>query len=213
MINAKQIAMVEAVLFAAAEPMEYAKLASVLGMDDEQILLIMDALNTKYNEDSSGICLLRLDTKYQLCSKKEYVDAVRNALDLKRNSPLSQAAFEVLAIIAYNQPITKPYIEQIRGVDCSGVVNTLCQRGLVEEKGRLDVPGRPVLYGTTSDFLRCFSLNSLDDLPDLPEGDKEILMSDVDNGQLSLFDDVEDENTVQEDDSSNIQAENTENIQ
>lgn len=193
MINDKQIAMVEAVLFAAAEPIEYTKLASVLGMDDEQILLSMDALSEKYSADNSGICLLKLDTKYQLCSKKEYVEAVRNVLDLKRNAPLSQAAFEVLAIVAYNQPITKPYIEQIRGVDCSGVVNTLCQRGLVEEKGRLDVPGRPVLYGTTADFLRCFSLNSLDDLPELPQSDKEVLMSDVDNGQLSLFDGGEEE--------------------
>jgi segregation and condensation protein B len=188
LINNKQIATVEAVLFAAAEPIEYTKLATVLGMDDEQILLIMDALQKKYDSEDSGICLLQLDQKYQLCSKKEFVEAVRNVLDLKRNTPLSQAAFEVLAIIAYNQPITKPYIEQIRGVDCSGVVNTLCQRGLVEEKGRLDVPGRPVLYGTTSDFLRCFSLNSLDDLPELPQTDKDILMSDVDNGQLSLFD-------------------------
>lgn len=198
MINDKQIAMVEAVLFAAAEPIEYTKLASVLGMDDEQILLSMDALREKYEADSSGICLLKLDTKYQLCSKKEYVDAVRNVLDLKRNAPLSQAAFEVLAIVAYNQPITKPYIEQIRGVDCSGVVNTLCQRGLVEEKGRLDVPGRPVLYGTTADFLRCFSLNSLDDLPELPQTDKEVLMSDVDNGQLSLFDGGDEEDTSEE---------------
>jgi segregation and condensation protein B len=188
LINNKQVAMVEAVLFAAAEPIEYNKLSTVLGMDDEQILLCLDALQNKYEADDSGICLLKLDTKYQLCSKKEYVDAVRDVLDLKRNAPLSQAAFEVLAIVAYNQPITKPYIEQIRGVDCSGVVNTLCQRGLVEEKGRLDVPGRPVLYGTTADFLRCFSLNSLDDLPELPQNDKDILMSDVDNGQLSLFD-------------------------
>jgi segregation and condensation protein B len=187
--------MVEAVLFAAAEPIEYTKLASVLGMDDEQILLAMDALNEKYSAENSGICLLKLDTKYQICSKKEYVEAVRNVLDLKRNAPLSQAAFEVLAIVAYNQPITKPYIEQIRGVDCSGVVNTLCQRGLVEEKGRLDVPGRPVLYGTTADFLRCFSLNSLEDLPELPQSDKEVLMSDVDNGQLSLFDGGADEQT------------------
>ncbi len=188
MINEKQIAMVEAVLFAAAEPVEYRKLASVLGMDDEQILIIMDELKKKYNEDISGICLLQLSDKFQLCSKKEYIDAVRAVLDLKRNAPLSQAAFEVLAIIAYNQPITKPYMEQIRGVDCSGVVSTLLQRGLIEEKGRLDVPGRPVLYGTTSDFLRCFSLGSLDDLPELPKTDKDILMSDVDNGQLSLFD-------------------------
>ena len=189
MINKKQVASVEAVLFAAAEPIEYTKIAIALGMDDEQILLCIDAHNEKYSAEDSGICLLQLDVKYQLCSKKEYVEAVRNVLDLKRNAPLSQAAFEVLAIIAYNQPITKPYIEQIRGVDCSGVVNTLCQRGLVEEKGRLDVPGRPVLYGTTSDFLRCFSLSSLSELPELPKEDKEVLMSDVDNGQLSLFDD------------------------
>lgn len=205
MINEKQIAMVEAVLFASADPIEYTKLAAVLGMDDEQILLVMDELNKKYGAESSGICLLQLDTKYQLCSKKEFIDAVRSVLDLKRNSPLSQAAFEVLAIIAYNQPITKPYIEQIRGVDCSGVVNTLCQRGLVEEKGRLEVPGRPVLYGTTADFLRCFSLKSLDDLPELPQGDKEILMSDVDNGQLSLFDGVSDDGTDAEADAENAQ--------
>ena len=193
MINKKQVASVEAVLFAAAEPIEYTKIATALGMDDEQILLCIDALKEKYNAEDSGICLLQLDVKYQLCSKKEYVEAVRSVLDLKRNAPLSQAAFEVLAIIAYNQPITKPYIEQIRGVDCSGVVNTLCQRGLVEEKGRLDVPGRPVLYGTTSDFLRCFSLNSLSELPELPKEDREVLMSDVDNGQLSLFDDSAEE--------------------
>lgn len=193
MINKKQIAAVEAVLFAAAEPIEYTKLAMALGMDDEQILLCIDALNKKYEAEDSGICLLQLDTKYQLCSKKDFIEVVRNVLDLKRNAPLSQAAFEVLAIVAYNQPITKPYIEQIRGVDCSGVVNTLCQRGLIEEKGRLDVPGRPVLYGTTSDFLRCFSLNSLSDLPELPKEDKEVLMSDVDNGQLSLFDDSAEE--------------------
>ena len=194
MINKKQVASVEAVLFAAAEPIEYTKIAAALGMDDEQILLCIDALNEKYSADDSGICLLQLDAKYQLCSKKEYVEAVRNVLDLKRNAPLSQAAFEVLAIIAYNQPITKPYIEQIRGVDCSGVVNTLCQRGLIEEKGRLDVPGRPVLYGTTTDFLRCFSLNSLSELPELPKEDREVLMSDVDNGQLSLFDESASEN-------------------
>ena len=187
------MASVEAVLFAAAEPIEYTKIATALGMDDEQILLSLDALSEKYNAEDSGICLLQLGNKYQLCSKKEYVEVVRNVLDLKRNAPLSQAAFEVLAIIAYNQPITKPYIEQIRGVDCSGVVNTLCQRGLIEEKGRLDVPGRPVLYGTTADFLRCFSLNSLSELPELPKEDKEVLMSDVDNGQLSLFDDSAEE--------------------
>ena len=188
MIEKKQIAAAEAVLFAAAEPIDYLKIANVLGYDGETMLLILDELRKKLDAEDSGICLLQLDTKYQLCSKKEFVEEIRTVLDLKRNAPLSQAAFEVLAIIAYNQPITKPYIEQIRGVDCSGVVNTLCQKELVEEKGRLDVPGRPVLYGTTANFLRCFSLNSLEELPELPSADKEILMSDVDNGQLPLFD-------------------------
>ena len=142
---------------------------------------------------------MKLGSKYQLCSKKEYINEVRAVLDLKRNTPLSQAAFEVLAIIAYNQPITKPYIEQIRGVDCSGVVSTLCQRGLIEEKGRLEVPGRPVLYGTTDDFLRCFSLSALSELEELPNVDKQLLMSDVDSGQLSLFDGDSDPETSEED--------------
>lgn len=189
MIDKKQIAAAQAVLFAAAEPVEYNKIASVLGIDDDTMLTVLDELKNKLDAEDSGICLLQLDNKYQLSSKKEFVEEIRTILDLKRNAPLSQAAFEVLAIIAYNQPITKPYIEQIRGVDCSGVVNTLCQKELVEEKGRLDVPGRPVLYGTTANFLRCFSLNSLDDLPELPTADRDVLMSDVENGQLSLFDD------------------------
>ena len=128
MIEKKQIAAAEAVLFAAAEPIDYLKIANVLGYDGETMLLILDELRKKLDAEDSGICLLQLDTKYQLCSKKEFVEEIRTVLDLKRNAPLSQAAFEVLAIIAYNQPITKPYIEQIRGVDCSGVVNTLCQK-------------------------------------------------------------------------------------
>ncbi len=187
-MDKKLVAMAEAILFAVAEPLEYSKLSAVMGIDDEQVLLVLDELKKRLSAEDSGITLLQLDSKYQICSKKEFVEEIRTVLDLKRNAPLSQAAFEVLAIIAYNQPITKPYIEQIRGVDCSGVVNTLCQKELVEEKGRLDVPGRPVLYGTTANFLRCFSLNSLDELPALPTADREVLMSDVDNGQLSLFD-------------------------
>ena len=182
------LAVAEAVLFAAAEPIEHTRLSIVLGTDSETTLELLDVLKERYEKEESGLCLLKLGSKYQICSKKEYKNEVRAVLDLKRNTPLSQAAFEVLAIIAYNQPITKPYIEQIRGVDCSGVVTTLCQRGLIEEKGRLDVPGRPVLYGTTDDFLRCFSLSALSELEELPNVDKQMLMSDIDSGQLSLFD-------------------------
>lgn len=193
------LAIAEAVLFAAAEPIEHTRLSIVLGTDSEVTLEILDILKEKYEQEESGLCLLKLGSKYQLCSKKEYINEVRAVLDLKRNTPLSQAAFEVLAIIAYNQPITKPYIEQIRGVDCSGVVSTLCQRGLIEEKGRLEVPGRPVLYGTTDDFLRCFSLSALSELEELPNVDKQLLMSDVDSGQLSLFDGDSDPETSEED--------------
>lgn len=199
MIEKKLLAIAEAVLFAAAEPIEHTRLSIVLGTDSEVTLEILDILKEKYEQEESGLCLLKLGSKYQLCSKKEYINEVRAVLDLKRNTPLSQAAFEVLAIIAYNQPITKPYIEQIRGVDCSGVVNTLCQRGLIEEKGRLEVPGRPVLYGTTDDFLRCFSLSALSELEELPNVDKQLLMSDVDSGQLSLFDGDSDPETSEED--------------
>lgn len=199
MIEKKLLAIAEAVLFAAAEPIEHTRLSIVLGTDSEVTLEILDILKEKYEQEESGLCLLKLGSKYQLCSKKEYINEVRAVLDLKRNTPLSQAAFEVLAIIAYNQPITKPYIEQIRGVDCSGVVSTLCQRGLIEEKGRLEVPGRPVLYGTTDDFLRCFSLSALSELEELPNVDKQLLMSDVDSGQLSLFDGDSDPETSEED--------------
>ena len=193
------LAIAEAVLFAAAVPIEHTRLSIVLGTDSEVTLEILDILKEKYEQEESGLCLLKLGSKYQICSKKEYINEVRAVLDLKRNTPLSQAAFEVLAIIAYNQPITKPYIEQIRGVDCSGVVSTLCQRGLIEEKGRLEVPGRPVLYGTTDDFLRCFSLSALSELEELPNVDKQLLMSDVDSGQLSLFDGDSDPETSEED--------------
>ena len=115
------------------------------------------------------ICLLKLDNKYQICTKKQYADSIRAVIEVKKNAPLSQAAFEVLAIIAYNQPVTKSFVEQVRGVDCSGVIANLCQKSLIEEKGRLELPGRPLIYGTTSDFLRCFSLTSLSDLPPVPQ--------------------------------------------
>ncbi|MBR3789450.1 MAG: SMC-Scp complex subunit ScpB [Clostridia bacterium] len=200
MIEKKLLAIAEAVLFAAAEPIEHTRLSIVLGTDSEVTLEILDILKEKYEQEESGLCLLKLGSKYQLCSKKEYINEVRAVLDLKRNTPLSQAAFEVLAIIAYNQPITKPYIEQIRGVDCSGVVSTLCQRGLIEEKGRLEVPGRPVLYGTTDDFLRCFSLSALSELEELPNVDKQVLMSDIDSGQLSLFDNGDSDPEVNKED-------------
>ncbi len=159
----------EAILFASGEPVEAARIAEALELDLETVTGALWEFSRILDDRESGICLLRLGSKYQLCSRTEYAQQVRNVLDIKKNAPLSPAAFEVLAVVAYNQPVTKAYIEQIRGVDCSGVVATLCQKGLLEEKGRLDLPGRPLLYGTTPDFLRCFCLSSLADLPELPE--------------------------------------------
>ncbi len=169
MTNDEIRAACEAILFASGEPVEVSRIAQALELEPDVITGALWELSMSLDERKSGICLLRLGSKYQLCSRVEYAQQVRNVLDIKKNAPLSPAAFEVLAVVAYNQPVTKAYIEQIRGVDCSGVVATLCQKGLLEEKGRLDLPGRPLLYGTTPDFLRCFCLSSLSDLPELPE--------------------------------------------
>lgn len=159
----------EAILFASGEPLECARIAEALELDMDTVSCALWELARILDERGSGICLLRLGSKYQLCSRVEYAQQVRSVLDIKKNAPLSPAAFEVLAVVAYNQPVTKAYVEQIRGVDCSGVISTLCQKGLLEEKGRLDLPGRPLLYGTTPDFLRCFCISSLSELPELPE--------------------------------------------
>ncbi len=175
-------ASLEAMLFAAGDPVDPAKLADVLDIDVENVIKILGHLEAMYDEKDSGLRLIRVDGKYQLCTREEYSDEVRGLLEIKKNTPLSQAAFEVLAIVAYNKTVTRSFIEQIRGVDCSGSISSLVQKGLIEEKGRLDLPGRPLVYGTTDRFLRCFSLNSLDDLPDLPEESEE-----KDDSQTSLF--------------------------
>lgn len=176
------LASLEAMLFAAGDPVEPAKLAEVLDIDIENVIKMLGHLEALYDEKDSGLRVIRIDGKYQLCTREEYADDVRSLLEIKKNTPLSQAAFEVLAIVAYNKTVTRSFIEQIRGVDCSGPVSNLIQKGLIEEKGRLDLPGRPLVYGTTDRFLRCFSLNSLDDLPDLPDNSDE-----KDDSQTSLF--------------------------
>lgn len=167
MNNTELLATLEAVLFAVGEPVEGEKISHALGIDLIVIEKAMEELKSKYDE-TSGLCLLTLDNKYQLCTKKCYADSIRSVIEIKKNAPLSQAALEVLAIIAYNQPVTKSFIEQIRGVDCSAVLSNLCQKSLVEEVGRLELPGRPLIYGTTAEFLRCFNVSSLSELPDLP---------------------------------------------
>ena len=173
MNNSELIPMLEAVLFAMGEPIEIERLCVALELDEIVVSDALAKLQEKYSSDEYGICLLKLDNKYQICTKQKYADNIRSVIEVKKNAPLSQAAFEVLAIIAYNQPVTKAFVEQIRGVDCSGVISSLCQKSLIEERGRLDLPGRPLIYGTTAEFLRCFCISSLDELPPLPENNTE----------------------------------------
>lgn len=187
MLDKELLPCLEAVLFATGEPVEPERLALGLQTDETAVENALHILREKYEDESSGLCLLKLDNKYQLCTKKQYADSIRAVIEVKKNAPLSQAAFEVLAIIAYNQPVTKAFVEQIRGVDCSGVISNLCQKSLIEEKGRLELPGRPLIYGTTPDFLRCFSFSSLDDLPPIPQKqNSEEKISENNEGDLQL---------------------------
>ena len=179
--NDETRAAIEAILFASGEPLEITRIAEALELDIETVRGYIFEIGASLDSRGSGLCLLRLGDKYQLCSRTEYAPLIRAVLDIKKNIPLSNAALEVLAVVAYNQPVTKAYVEQVRGVDCSGVVNTLCQKGLLEERGRLDLPGRPLLYGTTPNFLRCFCLTTLADLPELPEKPGELNIADTDD--------------------------------
>ena len=159
---------IEAILFASGEPISASRIAEVLEIDLRTAKNLLDGISDDYENRESGICVLRLGDSYQMTTNKEYADKVRAALDIRRNQPLSNAALEVLAIIAYNQPVTRAFMEQIRGVDCSGVVANLCEKELSEEAGRLDLPGRPIAFKTTANFLRAFGISSLDLLPALP---------------------------------------------
>ena len=146
----------EAVLFASGEPMSIERFSQVFEISPEKTVEIMDKLEKKMKNNDSGLELLRLENTYQLSTKNDFAEYIKKAFDMRRRTPLSAAALEVLAVVAYNQPVTKSFIEQVRGVDCSGVVTTLVEKGLIEERGRLELPGKPLLYGTTKNFLRCF---------------------------------------------------------
>lgn len=183
---------IEAILFACGTPAELTKIAQALEIKEEKAEELLKSLMDDYSSRKSGIKIVRLGKSYQMCTEKEYAEIIRTVLDLRRNSPLSQAALEVLAIIAYNQPVTKAFVEQIRGVDCSGVVSSLVARELIEEKGRLELPGRPLIYGPTENFLRCFNVSDVSELPPLPQKN-----SDEENSEESS-ENGENENTEKE---------------
>ena len=157
----------EAVLFAAGDSVSEGKLCAVLQTDKATLRNAAQNLGDYYDFNRRGIKLLRLDDRYQLASRADYAQMVRNTLETRKPQNLTPAALEVLAIIAYKQPVTKTYIEQVRGVDSAYTLSSLVDKGLVADCGRLDVPGRPILYQTTETFLRAFGLSSVSQLPAL----------------------------------------------
>lgn len=160
---------VEAILFASGESVPVERLSAVLAVEPEAISEAAESLSDKYKFERRGIRLIKLDNSLQLCSSPEFADVIRLALETRKQPQLTQPSIEVLSVVAYFQPVTRAYIEQIRGVDSGYTVNLLCERGLIEPAGRLQAPGRPVLYKTTQTFLRTFGISSLDELPPLPE--------------------------------------------
>ena len=169
----------EAILFAAGEPVGVERLCMALEIDRATADAVAQKLMDDYSYERRGLRLVRLETSYQLCSAPEHADLIRRTFESRRPPRLSPPALEVLAIIAYYQPTTRAYVDQVRGVDSSYTVGLLLDRELIEECGRLAVPGRPILYRTTPTFLRSFGLSSLEELPELPAAAPE-------EGQLSL---------------------------
>lgn len=172
-------AAMEAVLFAAGEPVEPGKLAQALQIEEDLTYKLLKTMQDKYDSPESGLMLVELSGSFQLCTKPAYGEAVKRALLIRRNVPLSAAAMEVLAVVAYNQPVTRAFIEQVRGVDSSQTVTSLVEKGLLEEAGRLELPGRPIAYQVTSAFLRTFGISSLGELPPLPDEGGQVLLDEV----------------------------------
>ena len=173
------VSVIESILFAHGDPIETEKICEAAGIEEDTLVKLIQLLSDRYESTASSLTVLKLGSCYQLAVRSEFSDHVRAALETKKNTPLSPAAMEVLTIIAYNQPVTKGFVEHIRGIDSSSVVNSLVEKNLLEEAGRLDVPGRPIAYRTTPAFLRCFQLSSIDDLPPLPGSESQVSFDEI----------------------------------
>ena len=185
---------IEGILFAAGESVKTAKLAVVLDKTVDEVTEAVEELKSEYDRDKRGFTIIEISDGYQISSRPDYYKYIREILGEQRNQPLSNAAMEALAIIAYKQPVTRGMIEKVRGVNSDGCVSRLYERGLIEEAGRLDAPGRPVLYKTTDTFLRCFGLRTPRDLP--PIDFKNTMPELADTGeQLVIVDDVTEDTT------------------
>ncbi len=178
-MSQKYDSIIESILFAAGDSLPKSQLAEILEISESEVDKHIEVLRKFYKENNRGFKIIEIEDEYQLCTVEENFRYIQCIKEPKRRQGLSQAAFETLSVVAYNQPVTRGSIEFIRGVNSDGSVNKLVERGLIEERGRLDAPGRPILYGTTLEFLRSFGLRSLQDLPELEAV------------QLELFDDVQ----------------------
>ena len=177
-------AAVEGILFASGEPVHVDRICVALELDRPTVEQVLQRLMDYYAYERRGIRLLRIEESWQLCSAQDYADAIRKAFEIRKPAKLSQPALEVLTIIAYYQPTTRAYVDQIRGVDSAYTMGLLQERRLIEECGRLQVPGRPHLYRTTKQFLRAFHLTSLEDLPEMPDLGGEGQMRLSDSGEI-----------------------------
>ncbi len=175
---------VEGILFASGEPVHVERICVALELDRPTAEQVLQRLMDHYAYERRGVRLLHVEDTWQLCSAPDYADVIRKAFEIRKPAKLSQPALEVLTIIAYYQPTTRAYIDQIRNVDSSYTVSLLLERNLIETCGRLQVPGRPLLYRTTKQFLRAFHLTSLDDLPELPDLANEGQMRLNENGEI-----------------------------
>ena len=181
---------IEAILYAAGYPVRYDKISEVLGLDTKDVKLMIEHMSARFNKEDSprGINLLLFEETCQFCTKEQYSPYIREALGIRRGGNLSASSIEVLAVVAYNQPVTRTYVDTVRGVDSSYAMNSLIDKGLIESCGRLDAPGRPMIYGTTEKFLRVFGINSLEDLPKT-ESLEEIAQNEaIDRAQLNIDD-------------------------
>lgn len=160
---------VEAILFAMGDAVKISDIASALDIPEDEVRGAASALSERYERDKSGLKIIEVDDSFQLASNPDCAEAVKKVSQIKKQAGLSSSAIETLSIIAYNQPVTKGTVEFIRGVDSTYSITKLIERGFVDELGRAEAPGRPILYGTTTEFLRTFGLKSLEELPPLPE--------------------------------------------
>lgn len=160
-------ATIEAIMFAAGYPMKYEKIAETLHITPSEVKRYVSELAERYNDDEHGIMILMFPETCQFCTKETHLPLIKEALGIKRGGNLSASSMEVLAIVAYNQPVTRSFVDLVRGVDSNYAMNSLIDKALIECSGRLDAPGRPMLYSTTDKFLRVFGISSVNELPEI----------------------------------------------